>query len=136
MAAPYITTSDAETRLLSRFGVTATLTDGDVEIASDELDFMRPFIGAKLVTDGTQERAFPRSITPDGETNEETDVPGAVLDWVVLCAYRLATDDAPPVTSEGAGSVNVSYASPKPSQTDRRMQRLIEPYLLKVGSRL
>jgi hypothetical protein len=56
-----------------------------------------------------------------------------VLDWVALCAYRLATNDAPPVTSESAGSVSRSFAAPKPSQTGRRMAALLDPYLLRVG---
>jgi hypothetical protein len=103
-----------------------------MEIASDELDGMRPFVG--YTGDSAQERAFPRILPPLYEGAAVT--PEAILDWVSLCAYRLATDDAPPVTSEGAGSVNVSYATPKPSQTDRRMEYLISPYLLKVGSRL
>lgn len=128
----YLSPEDAEARLFSRFGIESSLGAGDVAAASSELDLMRPFIGTKLVTDGTQTLEFPRSIKPDGTTATST-VPDAVLDYVALCAYRLSVDDPPPVKSSGAGSVNVTYMDSKASQTDRRMEYLLEPYLLKVG---
>lgn len=134
--ASYLTSSEAETRLYSRFNITATLTDGDVEIASAELDSMAPFIGTKKVTDGTQELAFPRSVNPDGTENASSTPPDAVLDWVALCAYRIVSDDSGAITSASADGVSISYASPKVSQAGRRMAYQIEPYLLKVGERL
>lgn len=133
--ASYLTADQIIDRLADRFGITALVLDGDAEVASDQLDALRPFVGTKLVTDGSQEREFPRSVNPDGTTNVATTPPSAVLDWVAMCAYRLATDDAPPVTSEGAGSVNISYATPKPSQAERRMEYLLAPYFLRMGQR-
>ena len=130
----YETSDQMETRLEDRFGITATVYEGDAEIASDELDALRPFIGSKL--DSDQEREFPRSINPDGTTNEDTDVPERVLDWVALKAYTLANVDVPAITSESIGSTSRSYSTPKIDQSERRMSVLIEPYLLKVGQTL
>ena len=133
--ASYLTASQAETRLYSRFNIETTVTDGDVEIASDELDAGTPFIGTKLVTDGTQEREFPRSVNPDGTTNEATTPPDAVLDWVALAAYQLTSDDSPAVTSASADGVSLTFASADTSPTERRMAYLLSPYYLKVGER-
>ena len=121
----YLTRQQIEDRLLSRFSVDALVYTGDAEIASDELDAMTPFAGYK--TDSEQERQFPR--------NGDTVVPDAVLDWVALKALDLSDEHEPGVSSEGAGRVNVSYSEPKRSQLERRMAGLIDPYLLKVGSR-
>lgn len=131
--APYLTADEAETLLEDRFGVIFTPTEGDMDAASYEIDASGPFIGTRY--DSEQERAFPRSLEPDGTEGAGT-VPDAILDAASLMAYRLSADDPPPVTSEGAGSVSVSYGAPKPSQAERRIARLLAPYLLKVGSRL
>ncbi len=113
----YLTRQQIEDRLLSRFGYEAEILDGDADIASDDLDSMRPFLGRK--TDSTQAREFPR--------NSEI-IQDDVLDWVALRAYQLATDDEAPVSSESAGRVSVSYFRPKLSQTERRMRSLRKPY--------
>lgn len=133
--AGYLTTEEAQTRLSERYGITATLTTGDVEAASDELDDMTPFIGSRYSDDiNIQARPFPRDETLSGDG--EGAVPERVLDWVALRAYQLATDEEPPVTSESAGGVSVSYKTPKVSQTDRRMAALLSPYLRQVGRRV
>ncbi len=121
----YLTRQQIEDRLLSRFSVDASVSTGDAEIASDELDAMTPFSGYK--TDSEQTRQFPR--------NGDTVVPDAVLDWVALQALELADEHEPGVRAEGAGKANVSYSEPKRSQLERRMAGLLAPYLLKVGSR-
>jgi hypothetical protein len=127
----YLSASEIEDRLDLRFGITATIQEGDADIASDELDAMGPFIGYKL--DSEQERAFPRTINPDGTENTDEDPPAAILDWIALAAYHTTTEETPGITSESIGSTSRSYASPKVSQTERRMERLLEPYFLKVG---
>lgn len=129
----YLTGAEIATRLAARFPdlPEVTVGDGDAEIASAELDAAGPFIGGRL--DSDQEHAFPRSVTPAGETNEDTDPPDAVLDWVALNAYRVSRADAPAVTSESARGVSVTYASPAPSQAERRMAGLLAPYLLYFG---
>jgi hypothetical protein len=132
--APYLTAAQIEDRLDGRFGISTTITDGDAEIATYELEALAPFIGSKL--DSEQERAFPRTINPDGTTNEDEDPPDAVLDWVALCAYTMSAEETPGITSESIGSTSRSYATPKTNQTSRRMSVLVEPYLLKVGQRL
>lgn len=124
--APYLTNSEIATRLSSRFVITATITLGDADIASDDLDAGGPFIGDPLVEG--QGRAFPRDKSPDGADNTSTTIPDAILDWVALRAYQLSTDEGPAVKSEGAGGVSVTYADPKASATEKRMRRLLAPY--------
>ena len=134
---PYLTKTEAEARLRDRYGVTASLFPGDLDVASDELDEAGPFVGRK--TAPNQEREWPRT----GNLNEgvrgilnPTVIPEAVLDWVALRALQLSTDEEPPVKSEGAGGVSVSYATAKLSQTSKRMEGLLRPYILRTGSRL
>ncbi len=124
--APYLTADQVIDRLSDRFGYDAEILDGDADMASDDLDSMRPFTGYRTVD--TQEREFPRDAA--------TVVPAAVLDWIALRAYELSIEHEPGVKSEGAGRVNVSYNEPKRSQLERRMDGLIEPYLLKIGTRV
>lgn len=99
---------------------------------------MAPFIGRR--TDTLQGREWPRAF--GGDLLEDAPsilnpsvVPDAVLDWVALKALDLSGEHEPGVRSEGAGRVNVSYSEPKRSQLERRMDGLIDPYLLKTGSR-
>lgn len=127
--AAYLTTTEAESRLTSRFGITATLAPGDVDVASDELDGMGPFIG--YVSDSTQVRAFPRVLPP--LTTATT--PDAILDAVALLAYQAATDEDPAIQSESTIDKSITYASPKTPLNARRVETLIGPYLLRVGSR-
>lgn len=116
--------TEAVTRLSERYGITAELFLGDLETASRELD-ARPLIGGRY--DPNQDLRFPRSYTVPGDT--EGEVPEPIFDWVALRAYQLSTEDEPAVTSESAGRVSVSYARPKASQIERRMRRLLAPYL-------
>lgn len=126
----YLSPEEAEARLWSRYRMEAALSAGDVEVASNELDSRGPFIGIRR--DTAQLLEFPRSVNPDGTTSS-ADVPAAVLDWVALYAYRLSSDDPPAITSSGAGSVSVSYAASKPSQSERRMVGLLEPWYRRSG---
>ena len=127
----YLDGEEIAERLLDRFNITATVGDGDAAIASAELDSASPFIGERQ--DSEQEHAFPRSVTPAGETNEDTDPPDAVLDWVALNAYRVSSTDAPAVLSWSRSGVSETYASPAPSQAERRMTGLLQPYLRYSG---
>lgn len=129
--APYLTNTLIATRLTSRFAVTATITVGDADIASDDLDSSGPFIGERQA-DG-QERAFPRSISPDGTDNTNPAIPDAILDWVALRAYQLSTDEDPPVQSEAVIDRSLTFTSPKISQTEKRKERLLDPYLANAG---
>ena len=120
--APYLTRSEALLRL-EAYGLDADATDvvtePDLLAASNDLDKQGPFVGVPAAED--QERAFPR--------DDDTEPPDEVLFWVALRAYQLAANTAPPVISTGAGRVNVTYSRPKPSQVERRMERLLDPYL-------
>ena len=134
MAAPYLTRAEAASRLTdpeTGYGFTAeeagVISGGDLRAASDELDAMGPFVDSP--SDPTQERQWPRNAPGSSGPG----MPDAVLDWVALRAYQLSSDDEPPVRSEGAGGVSVSYAVPKLSQSGKRMERLLAPYLLWTG---
>jgi hypothetical protein len=123
----YLTTDQAEARLEDRFSITATVTEGDLDAASYALDASGPFIGERL--DSTQELAFPRNLNPDGTLNTDEDAPSRILDWVALKAYQLSVNEDPLVTSESIGMASKTYATPKGSQTDRRMEALLSVYL-------
>lgn len=134
--ASYLTNTDAQARLSSRFSITATLAPADLDVASDELDSLAPFIGNKQATDGTQPRQFPRDANPDGTENTDTAVPEAILDAVALLAYQAVEDEGPAIKSESALDKSVQYSTPKTTQTSRRILALVSPYLKRVGSRL
>lgn len=126
----YLTSTQIQTRLTSRFELSATVNEGDADIASADLDASGPFVGAKQ--DEAQEEQFPRNTNPDGTANTSTTVPEPVLDWVALRAYELASDEDPAIQSEGISDLRVTYASPRISQTQRRMENLLRPYLADV----
>ena len=128
----YLSPEDAEDILWGQFAVEADLAPGDLVAASEQLDEQRPFIGARL--DEEQDFQFPRDVDIYGNDSIATEVPAPVLTWVALAAYRLSVDDDPPVTAESAGSASTSYGAPKPSQTERRMASLLDPYLRTRGS--
>lgn len=125
--ASYLTAAQIATRLSDRFAITATITAGDADIASNELDASGPFIGEKQVS--TQERAFPRSVNPDGSVNSTTTLPDAVLDWIALRAYQLSVDDDSAVKSESVGDISITYASSRLPLSKKRMTLLLVPYL-------
>lgn len=142
MAEPYLTKQQAVARLVDAdtgFGISAEVADqitgGDLRLASDELDDMGPFKGSPLSE--SQDREWPRAGGfGSGIRGIFSGTPQSILDWVALRAFQLATEDEPAVSSEGAGGVSVSYALPKRSQLERRMERLLSPYLLKTGGRV
>ena len=130
MTAPYLTDVAASIRL-EEFGFdteSVTVGSADLRIASDELDAKAPFYG---VRPENQERQFPRIDPETGEAAES--IPDAILDWVSLRAYQLASDETPAVKSEGAGRVSVTYFSPKMGPVARRMATLLRPYLRTYG---
>lgn len=124
---PYLTADQAIDRLDERYGITATITDGDIDAASWELDASGPFIGERLVS--TQELAFPRNLNPDGTVNAEEDIPERILDWVALKAYQLTSNEDPGIISESIGISSWTFGRPASSQSERRMEYLIRPYL-------
>lgn len=127
----YLTTTEAET-WLERYEIVTTLTDGDLDSASWQLDAKGPFIGERLSS--TQELAFPRNLNPDGTENTDTDVPDRILRWVAFKAYQLTSNDEPGITSESIGMASWSYATPASSQSERRMDDLISPYIAEGGN--
>lgn len=131
----YLSAAEAQARLWGRYKIEADIAPGDIEVASDELDAMAPFIDYRYSYDtALQTRQFPRGVTLAGDT--ENEVPERILDWVALRAYQLSSDEEPATISESIGGVSVTYAGPKPSQTERRMAGLLSPYLRRVGVRL
>lgn len=129
----YLTTAAAESRLEDRYEIITTLTVGDLDAASWELDASGPFIGERLDSSGVQELAFPRDLNPDGTENTDTDVPARILDWVALKAYQLTSDESSSITSESIGMASWTYATPRHSQNETRMKYLIWPYLATGG---
>ena len=136
MATPYLTVDAAEAILEDTYAITdIALSDGDMLAASLELDrYEGPFIGARYVYD--QERAFPRSVEPDGTATDSEEPPSEVLHWVALRAYELSREDEPPVTSRGLIGASVTYGRAAIPRTTRLMESLLSPYQLKVGERL
>lgn len=128
--APYLIAADAQDRLLARYSITATLVEGDMDAASDELDALYPFIGLKYADE--QVRAFPRSLEPDGSDGDGT-VPANILDAVSLLALEYVEDFGPPVKSESAMSATVVYERPKRQVNRRRVDALVHPYLRTRG---
>ncbi len=111
----YLSAPDAEARLFARFGLEVSLSAGDLDAASDEVDGAGPFLGAPYTY--PQARQFPRSHLRGADIAGV--VPDAVLDFVALRAAHLAqADPTVPVRSEGVGDVSVTYASPKGTRLD------------------
>jgi hypothetical protein len=132
--AAYLTAAEAAARLES-YGISADLTDGDLLVASHELDSEGgPFIGRRLGYE--QERAFPRTVTPRGEAvSEGADPPDEILDAVSLLAHHATTDEGGAITSESVLDMSVTYASPKANRHTRQIASLIAPYQRKSGTR-
>jgi hypothetical protein len=108
----------------------ARVTHADLRAASDYLDSLAPFYGEKPEE---QARQFPR-VDAELDENEEPIIPDAILDYVCLRAMHVAADEEPAVISESAGRTSATYAYPKISQTRRRMQYLLQPYLRRTVS--
>jgi hypothetical protein len=124
----YLDGAGCEDRL-AEINIFTTITDADARAASNLLEAVGPFIGDPQ--DEEQTLAFPRTLNPNGTENEDTDVPDDILDAVALAAYRIATDDPPPLTGRSRSGLSESYASSTPakSQAERRFDALISPYL-------
>lgn len=131
--APYLTAGEAQDRLLARYQITATLSEGDMDAASDQLDALRPFIGGLYDASTPQTRLFPRDIEPGGATGAGV-VPDNILDAVSLMALEYVEDYGPPVKSEAAMSATVTYERPKRSANRRRIDALLRPYLATRGN--
>jgi hypothetical protein len=123
--AAYLTPTEAEGRLLTRFGIEVDLLAGDLDVASSELDEQGPFKGTPYSPE--QSRAFPRSFMLEDDV--EGEVPDAILDWVSLAAHRFGAADSPGVLSESVGGASRTYARAKLSQAERYMSSLLGPYL-------
>lgn len=122
--APYLTPAQIATRLLDRFSIAATVTPGDADIASDELDALGPFVGVKETAG--QVREWPRVLS-DGIGPAVT--PEAVKDWIALRAYQLSSDEDPAITRETILDASWTYAEPKLSTSQKRMSYLLAPFL-------
>lgn len=129
MAEPYLTATQAQARL-GKYGESGEVTAGDLAIASDAVDSMGPFKGARL--DKDQTRAFPRDEIRSGDT--EGVVPDSVLDAVALLALSEADDETGvTIKSESVLDKSVTYAAPVRSRSSRRVNALLSPYRRRVG---
>ncbi len=126
MATPYLTPEQATTRL-SQYSIVATPTAKELELASDRLDLLGAFIGAKYAEG--QVRAFPRTATVVGDT--EGEVPSKVLDWVAITAYELQEEDEPPVKHERISSLSVTYTRGRINRPTRVKRDLLRAYRIR-----
>lgn len=97
----------------SRYGVTATLSEGDVLAAELALGSLAPF-------------------------KEDVDLaapPEALLDWTALYAYQLADGWPGPVVEDAMSPFRTVYAKPEPNRHAKRCRELVAPYLKRTGSR-
>lgn len=108
----YLTATEAEARLQTRYNITAELTEGDVEAGESALEELAPF---------------------ETPLDQYDTLPNALLDYVALYAYILATDELPGIQSENVGGTSSTYATPRQSQAAHRMDRLVAPYLQRRG---
>lgn len=133
----YLTGAEIAERLTDRFPALPAVTvgDGDAEIASAEFDGLAPFVGIRQESD--QENAFPRSVNPDGTTNESTDAPDVVLDLVCLFAHRTtAEEEKVAITSRSRSGLSQSYSRPMRPRVERLIDsRLaaLQGFLRKTG---
>lgn len=153
-ALPYILAQDATARLLSEYGLTATLANGHVLAASMAADEEGPFFGVKV--DPTQDRSWPRTfrygypnitVSPSSilSTSQmpgafyldyEGVVPLQVVDWVCLEAYRMVSLPLlQGVTAESVGGgVSVRYdRTPGSAMLDRLQESLLSPFQMRQG---
>jgi hypothetical protein len=109
----YMIPAEAQTRLLNRYGIDATLYIGDVLAASEELRSMAPFVEGVDVDD------------PDT-------LPDALLDWVALRANELrkGITGPPPASRVKAGNVTVDL---RLQDQDATKRGLLAPYLKHKG---
>lgn len=109
--AAYLNSETAAARLFEQYGVEATFNDGDLELASNEVDGASPFIGVRY--DASQERAFPRSIDPNGNDVTTSTVPDDILNAVVCIAYALKRGQTVGLNSEAVLDRSLAYSRPK-----------------------
>jgi hypothetical protein len=107
----YMIPAEAQTRLLNRYGIDATLYIGDVLAASEELRGMAPFV---------------EGVDLDGE------LPESLYDWVALRAneFRQTITGPPPASSIKTGDVTVQLELGK---GHRDLHKLVYPYLKRKG---
>lgn len=130
-ADPYIGFGDAQVVLMKYNLPIADQNDRNLipdtallRLASDRVDQMGPFIGARYSP--SQVRAFPRSVTLDGD--DEGVVPQAIKDWVALEACRLQQEDDPPMTSYSLGSMSETFSRGKRSRIAMLQENLVGRY--------
>jgi len=107
----YMTPEEARLTLVDRFGIDKSPMIGDLVAASDELRERAPFV----------------------ESVDLDDPPDALLDWVALRALVLTEDEPGAVTEDSMSPFTRKYARPEATQNQKRLERLIRPYLSHRG---
>lgn|GEM_PF-3265721 len=155
---PYTTAQNAMQILEDRWGLTATLYDGHLLVASMRLDEEAPFMGVKL--SATQERQWPRTFkygwpnivaapnavlvsTEYGGAfylNYEGVVPQQIVEWVSLEAYKMVTLDWDKgVLKESVTGASIEYSKPIGTpgaiipQLEIVQASLLAPFLMRQG---
>lgn len=107
----YMTPSEAATRLSEKYSITATVLIGDLIAASEELREHAPFV------EGVDLEAPPSEL----------------LDWVALRSHVLTEDEPGAVVEDSMSPFTRKYARPEATQNQKRLERLIRPYLAVRG---
>ena len=103
--------------------------------ASEWIDASFRFRGSKQ--QANQPRAWPRAGVVDGDGQELTTIPQAVIDVTIELAILLASDTdaaeqalglSPGILQQKAGGVEIRFASSEPEK-HARLYRLLLPYL-------
>ena len=61
------------------------------------------------------------------------DLPESLKDWVALRAHVLTEDEPGAVTEDSMSPFTRKYATPEHSQNQKRLERLLKPYLAVRG---
>lgn len=109
--AAYLNAETAAARLYELYSIDTTFNEGDLELASNEVDGASPFIGVRY--DQDQERAFPRSIDPNGNDVTSATVPDDILNAVTYLAYALKRGQTVGLNSEAVLDRSLAYSRPK-----------------------
>lgn len=108
-----MTPEQARTRLNDRYGIDKAPLIGDLIMAGEDLRAEAPF---------------------KANANVDLDnLPDALLDWIALRAHVLTEDEPGPVTEDSMSPFTRRYAAPEATQNQKRLQRLIAPYLSRKG---
>ncbi len=99
----------------TRYGITATLTEGHVLAGESALEDLAPFV------------------TP---LEDYDALPDALLDYIALYSFMLADERSGPVVRKAMSPFSTNYARPEPNPHARTARELVGRYLKRTGVRV